>query len=625
MCGIAGNLFFDESRHVEESVIKTMCDAIVHRGPDSYGCHVHGNVGMGMRRLAIIDIEGGDQPIFNEDKSVSTVFNGEIYNFRELRAQLTAKGHVFSTRSDTEVIVHAYEEYGTDFPKHLNGMFAISLYDRKIRRLMLVRDHIGIKPLYYIQTGDGIAWASEIKALLAGGQNPGALDPDALACFLSWEYVAGERTLFDSVKRLMPATSCIIDAEKKKVRLESYWDVPVAEEDQCSEEEWLERLADCFAVAVNRQMVSDVPLGAFLSGGVDSSLMVAKMGEATTFSIGFEDPAYNELDWSKRVAEHLGVEHVTEILNPDVDELFRNVMEFMDDPIGDYSVLPVFLVSRLARKRVTVSLGGDGGDELFGGYETHLAQELTRKAAPLPVSLLAKVMHGFTGLAGGSSAKGTLHSRLKRYAGGFQFDKETGHARWRRFLSMRGLSKILLPEVFSRVVNDPGDHIRKLYECSGNRDPVNRMLYVDLKSYLSDNLLTKLDRMSMAVSLEARVPYLDREMVEMAFRVPGAFKIKGLCTKAILKKLAARHVPDDCVYRPKRGFTVPVRDWLRDSLDPLLREYLSAESLDESGVFNQKSVAQLLKEHHKRCVDHSHILWNILVFQYWKKRWLDKS
>ena len=351
-----------------------MCDAMVHRGPDDAGYLVEDSVALGMRRLSIIDLSGGHQPIFNEDGSVAVFYNGEIYNYLELRAELEAKGHRFATNSDTEVIVHLWEEEGVEFPRRLNGMFAIALYDRIKRRLVLVRDHVGIKPLYYALGADGIVFGSEVKVLLASGRVGRTLDVDALGQYLSWEYVPGAGTLLREVRRLEPARSLEIDLESGRTTIRRYWSpLGAGAEPARSDGEWEEQVEAVIKQAVRRQLMSDVPLGAFLSGGVDSSLVVAAMGTAETFSIGFDDPSYDETRWSSRVADHLGVNHHIEIIRPDVGDLFAHLMQFLDDPIGDFSIFPTYLVSRLASKHVKVVLSGDGGDELFGGYETFLA------------------------------------------------------------------------------------------------------------------------------------------------------------------------------------------------------------------------------------------------------------
>jgi asparagine synthase (glutamine-hydrolysing) len=418
MCGIAGIVAWRGSAPSRDALVR-MCDALAHRGPDDAGYLVDGSVALGMRRLSIIDLVGGHQPIFNEDGTVAVVFNGEIYNYRELRTDLESKGHRFSTASDTEVVVHLWEQEGIDFPRRLNGMFAIALFDRARRRLVLVRDHVGIKPLYYALTADELIFGSEIKAVLASERVPRRLNVDSLAQFLSWEYVPGAQTLLLDIRRLEPARTLEIDLDTGKSTVRRFWNplapIGATSSTTYTDAEWEDATDEVIRHAVRRQLVSDVPLGAFLSGGVDSSTVVAAMGEAETFSIGFDDPSYNETQWSRRVADHLGVHHHIEIIRPDALELFEQLMYFMDDPIGDFSIFPTYLVSKLARKHVKVVLSGDGGDELFGGYETFLAQEKLRSWQRVPAWLISGVLEPAIDALPPTAAKKGLINKARRF------------------------------------------------------------------------------------------------------------------------------------------------------------------------------------------------------------------
>jgi asparagine synthase (glutamine-hydrolysing) len=601
-----------------------MCDAMIHRGPDDDGFHIDGPVALGMRRLSIIDLAGGHQPIFNEDGSVAVVFNGEIYNYRELRAELESKGHRFSTASDTEVLVHLWEEEGIDFPRRLNGMFAIALHDRGKRRLVLARDHVGIKPLYYSRSADGLVFGSEIKVLLASGRVARRLNVDALAQFLSWEYVPGAGTLLIDIQRLEPARTLEIDLDTGTSTVRRFWNpLSGAAEDHRSRtiEEWESEVDEAIRRAVRRQLVSDVPLGAFLSGGVDSSLVVAAMGEAQTFSIGFDDPSYNETQWSKRVADHLGVDHHVEIIRPDVLGLFEHLMHFMDDPIGDFSIFPTYLVSRLARQWVKVVLSGDGGDELFGGYETFLAEEKFRTWQRFPRWLRRGLLEPAIGSLPPTSAKKGLINKARRFVEGARLDPRWGHARWRVFCDEVVRARLLTSDAQRAVRTPVGAHILALTSEAQDRDAQDRALYVELGSYLVDNCLTKVDRMSMACSLEARVPLLDREVVELAFRVPSRFKYDPSQTKILLKRIAARHVPRECVYRPKEGFSIPIKNWLKQEFRGLVERYLAPERLGREGLFSPDVVQRLWREHLDNRANHSHLLWALLVFENWRERW----
>ncbi|MBT8440312.1 MAG: asparagine synthase (glutamine-hydrolyzing), partial [Gammaproteobacteria bacterium] len=357
MCGIAGIAAFAGASSPDENLIRSMCDTIVHRGPDDEGIDVRDNVALGMRRLAIIDLSGGKQPVFNEDHTVRTVFNGEIYNFRELRALLEKKGHRFSTSSDTEVLVHGYEEWGVDLPKYLNGMFAFAIHDMVNRRLLMARDHLGIKPLFYFFNGKHLIWGSEVKTILETNLVERDLDMSALGEFLAWEYVPGQGTLFSNIHKLEPGCLLDIDLGNPVCEPKEYWDIPLSDQSlQYSDDDWEAMVTEKIRECVKRQLISDVPLGAFLSGGVDSSLVVSSMQQANTFSIGFDDPSYNELEYARKVANYLGVKHTFEVINPQISDIFDHLMTFMDDPIGDFSIFPTFLVSRLARQHVTVAL-----------------------------------------------------------------------------------------------------------------------------------------------------------------------------------------------------------------------------------------------------------------------------
>ena len=626
MCGIAGVAAFTGSTPPTLPLIKAMCDTIVHRGPDDEGLDVRDNVALGMRRLAIIDLAGGSQPVFNEDRSVRTVFNGEIYNFRELRRELEQCGHTFTSSSDTEVLVHGYEEWGNDLPRHLNGMFAFAIHDSANHRLLLARDHLGIKPLFYHFNGRHIVWGSEIKAVLASNLVERQLDYNALGEFLSWEYIPGQGTLFTNISKLKPGFLIDIDLTRPVCKPREYWDIPVAEHStRYTAEDWQALVTEKIHECVQRQLISDVPLGAFLSGGVDSSLVVSAMQQASTFSIGFNDPSYNELDYARRVASHLGVDHTFEVIEPQVADLFDHLMTFMDDPIGDFSIFPTFLVSRLARRHVTVALSGDGGDELFGGYETYVADRAAKYYSYLPRILRRGVISPIANSMLPRPEKKGLVNKMKRFVEGADLPGELSHSRWRIFASEALRAQLFTPEALQQITRPVGAHIEHLFDRAGPRTPLARSLYVDVKSYMSDNCLVKVDRMSMANSLESRVPMLDRELVELAFQVPDHLKLKGGETKIILKQIAAQQIPRECVYRQKEGFSIPIKHWLGTQFRPLLEDLLDSTKLETEGVFNVNTVNNLKQEHLAGKANHSHVLWSLMVFQAWRRRWLEAA
>lgn len=624
MCGIAGFAGFHRDFVPALPRLKRMCDSIIHRGPDEEGAEVVEHVALGMRRLSIIDLAGGSQPIYNEDKSVRVTYNGEIYNYRELREKLIGRGHRFSTSCDTEVIVHAYEEYGPNFLTHLNGMFAIALHDIPRRRVLLARDHLGIKPLFYAVTDREVVWGSEIKAILAAGGIPKDLDLGSLLEFLTWEYVPGEGTLFQSIKKLLPGHYVIIEEGTDSVVPKQFWDIPVdrVQTSGVTEEEWIDRVEESIQASVRRQLVSDVPLGAFLSGGVDSSLVVAAMGPAQTFSIGFEDPTYNELAFSQEVADHLGTQHETRLIEPHVVDLFDGLMHFMDDPIGDFSIFPTYLVSKLAREQVTVSLSGDGGDELFGGYETYLAQSLAAQYQRVPGPVRSLIASAAEALPPTEKKKGFIN-KVKRFTEGCAYPEGLGHTRWRIFLDELLRETLFTPDVQRGFDRESGEHILALAKKADSLEGTNKCLYIDAKSYLTDNCLVKVDRMSMAVSLEVRVPLLDVGLTELAFSIPNELKIAGKETKTLLKKVAARHIPARCVYRPKEGFSIPIKNWLGTQFRPLLDRYTSPKLLKSQGIFDDTVVSRLKGDHLSGKANHSHVLWSLIVFQAWQEKWLD--
>jgi len=626
MCGIAGIAAFAGASSPNEYMIRAMCDTIVHRGPDDEGIDVRDNVALGMRRLAIIDLPGGKQPVFNEDHTVRTVFNGEIYNFRELRAQLEKSGHKFSTSSDTEVLVHGYEEWGVDLPKHLNGMFAFAIHDMANRRLFIARDHLGIKPLFYFFDGKHLIWGSEVKTILSTRLVERDLEMSSLGEFLAWEYIPGQGTLFSNIHKLEPGYLIDIDLTNPACEPEAYWDIPLRDESlQHSDDDWEAMVTDKIHQCVKRQLISDVPLGAFLSGGVDSSLVVSSMQQASTFSIGFDDPSYNELDYARKVAGHLGVKHTFEVIEPHVSDMFDHLMTFMDDPIGDFSIFPTFLVSRLARQHVTVALSGDGGDELFGGYETYLADNAARYYSYIPGMLRRGVIAPIIESISPRPEKKGIVNKVKRFVEGANLPDSLSHTRWRIFAAESMQAKLFTPEALQQMTRPIDEHINQLFKRAGPRSRLASSLYVDVKSYLSDNCLVKVDRMSMANSLESRVPMLDRELVELAFQVPDHLKLNQGNIKVLLKKIAAKQIPRECVYRQKEGFSIPIKHWLGTQFRPIMEELLDTKRLQQEGIFNVKTINKLKHDHLSGRANHSHVLWSLMVFQAWRRRWQEAA
>ena len=625
MCGIAGIVELAGDRRPDERLLHRMCATLQHRGPDDQAVEIHGGVGLAMTRLAVIDVAHGRQPYRTEDGAITAVFNGEIYNFAALRAELESRGHQFASAADGEVLVHLWEDEGPQALDRLEGMFAIAVHDRRADRVWLARDRIGIKPLFAAVGETRISFGSEIKAILEGvvdrAPNPVALDE-----FLTWEYVPAPRTMFGAIEKLEAGGLLSIDLRSGDVERSRWWRLDVAERGlEASRggfdpEAVANQVDEVLGQAVRAQLVSDVPLGAFLSGGVDSSLVVAHMPNAATFSIGFDDPSYDELHWAGRVASHLGTQHHTQVLRAEAGDLFERLMHYMEDPIADVSIFPTYLVSRLAREHVTVALSGDGGDELFGGYETYVAQEAERLWRRCP----AFVRHAAVGALARSRprrAKKGLWNRARRFAQGVTEDARLEHARWRMFLSSQLRRQLYADDLRAELPDDAGRHVRELFAEAGSLPPTTRGMYVDMRSYLVDNCLVKVDRMSMACSLEVRVPFLDRRVVELAFELPDSLKLAGRVTKPLLKQVAMRHVPADCVNRPKEGFSIPMKHWLRGELRPLVEDLLSADRLRAEGRFRVPTVERLKREHFEGTENHSHLLWALLVFEDWRDRW----
>lgn len=625
MCGIAGIVEFGNGP-VDAARLRRMCGTLAHRGPDARGFDVRDGVGLGMTRLAVIDLETGDQPYTSEDGAITAVFNGEIYNFGDLRAGLEARGHRFAGRGDGEVIVHLWEERGPATLEALEGMFALAVHDARSRRLWLARDRLGVKPLFAAATPDRLLFGSEIKAILAADGVERAVDEMALDEFLAWEYVPAPRTLFTGIEKVEAGGLLEVDLAGRTVERRRWWRLDtralgaLAGERAGADGERDDRIDGLVNRSVREQMVADVPLGSFLSGGVDSSLITAHMPQPSTFSIGFDDPSYDELPWAEIVADHLGTDHRTRVLRASSGDLFDTLMHHLDDPIADVSVFPTYLVSQLAREHVTVALSGDGGDELFGGYETYVAQEVARlwRRCPRPIRAAASAALGALPPA---AAKKGWRNKARRFVDGFERPAELEHARWRLFLSRELRRDLYAPEWLAALPPDPGEHVREEFRDAEGLPALGRRLYVDMRSYLADNCLVKVDRMSMAHSLEVRVPLLATPVVEAAFALPDREKLRHLATKPLLKRVAARYVPRECVYRPKEGFSIPMKHWLSGELRPRLEDLLSAERLRREGRFRVDAVERLKREHFEGRENHAHLLWALLVYQDWRDRW----
>jgi asparagine synthase (glutamine-hydrolysing) len=621
MCGICGLAYFDQGRSPDPAVLKRMCDTLVHRGPDDEGQAVMDSVGLGMRRLSIIDLKTGHQPLSNEDASVWIVFNGEIYNFRELRAELEARGHRFRTAADTESIVHGYEEWGEAVCERLNGIFAFGLWDRHSHKLLLARDHVGVKPLYVYSDGEKLVFGSELKAVLRSPGVRRTLDLDALNQYLTFEYIPSPASIFREIRKLEPGHWMAL--QDGAVRFHRYWTYTPHPE-PFTEKAAVERLRILLRDAVRLQLVSDVPLGAFLSGGIDSSIMVAQMAKCMdrpvkTFSIGFRESSYNELQYARAVASKYGTEHHEFTIEARALDLTETLVRHLDEPFGDFSVFPTYLVSKMARDYVTVVLSGDGGDELFAGYDTYRAHRFDRRFYHrLPRILKRGLIDPLArALPPSDKKKGAVNS-FKRFVQGTWLPRDLMHARWMVFLSESERRSLFTADALASLADEtPYEAVlRHRREASAASD-VAATGYVDLKTYLVDDILVKVDRMSMAVSLEARVPYLDHRIVEFALSLPPSLQMKGFQTKALLKKAFWDELPVEVQRRGKQGFSIPIKSWIRNELKPMMLDLLSEKRLGEQGLFRPDTVSALVREHLDGTENHSHKLWALMVFEQW--------
>jgi asparagine synthase (glutamine-hydrolysing) len=623
MCGIAGKLYHDPQRPVESEALAAMCATLRHRGPDDDGRYLHGNVGLAMRRLAIIDLPTGKQPIHNEDRTVWTVYNGEIYNFAELRRGLEARGHRFSTRTDTEVIVHLYEDQGLDFVRSLNGMFAIALWDADRRRLVLVRDRLGIKPLYYAQLPDRLLFASEIKALLADGLRP-TVDVDALSLYLSLLYIPAPHTIYREIRKL--EAGHLLVWQDGRLTEQRYWNLAQVEPSAGTlrsatvQAELLQLLTD----AVGRQLIADVPLGIFLSGGLDSSTVVAlarrvHTGSLKTFSIGFDEPSYDERAAARLVAQRFETDHTELTVTADVADLVPKLVHHFDEPFADSSAIPTYHLSQLTRRHGKVALGGDGGDELFGGYVTYQADKLARLYERLPAALTRRILPALVRRLPISEGKASLDFKARRFVANALLPPDRRHYAWKAFFDEGLKRELLCGDVLARLDGflDPFPAVRRHYDEVGHHDPLNRFLYVDTKVYLPDDILVKVDRMSMAHSLEVRVPLLDHRVVEFMFGLPGAVKMPGLELKHLLKQTMRGILPEEVLRKRKAGFNVPIPAWLKQDLRPLVEEYLAPARVRRQGFFRPETISRLVSDHMAGRADYSRNIWALLLFGLW--------
>ena len=625
MCGIVGIVDRDPARPIPADELDRMVRTLRHRGPDEEGRVTLPGVALGMRRLSIIDVAGGRQPFSTEDGAVQLVANGEIYNFADLRRRLEARGHRMRSRSDVEVLVHAYEEWGEEFLRRVRGMFALALWDARSRTLLAARDRAGEKPLYYAQAGRAFVLASEIKALLVRPDLPRDVDPEALDQFLTYEYVLAPRTLFRAVRKLPPAHYLVWRGGAVTVR--RYWDAAAVPERSWRGDEAAQALRETLGRAVASQMMSDVPLGALLSGGVDSSAVVGLMAEASgrrggpvnTFSMGFADGSYDERPYARAVARRFGTRHREGTVEPDLEQLFHQLVVHLDEPFADVSLFPTYLVSRIAREHVTVALSGDGGDELFGGYDAYAAAALARRLAWVVPHGALPVLADLAALLPPSEKKKGLVNKVRRFLrGAADAPPSIEHYRWMTFLGPAA-KRGLYTEALQRALagSDVYRPVRDCLRAAGTDDLLNRQLYADLSLYLADDILVKVDRMSMAASLETRAPFLDVDVMELAFSMPGRLKMRGGERKRVLKQAVRDLAPASVLARPKEGFSIPMKNWLRRDLAPLMRELLASDRVVRRGWLRPEAVRARVDAHQAGRENHAHTLFSLMVLERW--------
>jgi asparagine synthase (glutamine-hydrolysing) len=602
-----------------------MTDVIAHRGPDAAGYHVAPGIGLGHRRLSIIDLSTGDQPLSNEDGTVWTIFNGEIYNFAEVRAELIAHGHRFRTESDTEVIVHGYEEWGDLCVERFRGMFAFAIWDAVARRLVLARDRLGVKPLYYAELpGVGLVFGSELKALLEDPDVPRDWRADAVDAYLTLLYIPAPATIYRGISKL-PAAHVLV-ADKSGVRTFRYWDLEFTGDGEIHrEDEYLERLDSLLRESVALRQISDVPLGTFLSGGIDSTAVAAYMVETSprppvTISVGFDHAAYDELAHAKTVATHLGCEFHPRTVSPEVASLLPKLAWHFDEPFADSSAVPTYYVSKAARELVTVALSGDGGDELWAGYARHRVEGMEQRARTLLGP--ARSVAGWLGQALPLSMKGARALRHLGHQPDHAYALKHAYGMFEPGAKSRLYSGDFLEAVRT---NDPFAPFRAAYRRCTSIDSLDRALYVDVHTYMVDDILTKVDRMSMAVSLEAREPLLDHRLLEFAATVPTSLKLRNGRTKYLLRKALDRRIPRAILERGKRGFEAPIGEWLRGPLAPMADSLLLDGRLRARGVFNDAEVARLWTDHRDGRADHRHRLWQLIMLELWFRQFIDRA
>lgn len=625
MCGIVG--IVQHRSEIDRPLLERMCNAIRHRGPDDDGYYINGPVGLAMRRLAIIDVKGGQQPIHNQGRTAWIVFNGEIYNYRELRANLEKLGHTFYTNSDTEAIIHAYDRYGTDCPKHLRGMFAFAIWDERSQELFLARDRVGKKPVLYAHVNGQLVFGSEFSALLQHPDIGKDIDFEALNHYLSFMCVPAPLTAYRDIRKLEPGHS--LRYCKGEIRIQRYWQPDFSHKLDINEQEAGERAIEILRDAVKVRLMSEVPLGAFLSGGIDSSAVVALMSEESstpvkTFSIGFEEQDFSELHHARRVAAHVGADHHEFIVRPDALEVLPILVEHYGEPYADSSAVPTYYVARETRKHVTVALNGDGGDESFAGYERYAAMRLAETYHRIPAVLRDTVLRQAIELMPSSETERGRVRDVKRFVEAASLPKVERYLRWVSAFDSQAKQDLYTDNFRQETqAHSAAGIIGPWFARANGSGIVDAALLTDIMTYLPNDLLVKVDIATMANSLEARSPFLDHHVIEFAASLPEKYKLRGLTTKYLLKRVLKKLLPAENLGRRKMGFGVPIGHWFRGKLQPFLRETILSESALKRGLFKPEAVRRLIELHTRSERDYSHQLWTLLMLELWFQRFID--
>lgn len=628
MCGICGYIHLNGNKEASENIVKAMSAVLAPRGPDDEGYFVNGSVAMGHRRLSIIDLVTGHQPLSNHDQSKTIVYNGEIYNFREIREAISKKGRPFLTNSDTEALLAAYEQYGEDCLKYLNGMYAFAIWDEDKKSMFLARDRFGKKPLYYAVFEGQFIFASELKAILEHPSVKKEIDPKALKKYFAYEYIPSPLTIFKGIYKLRPGEKMLV--RNGSYQIDRYYDAPVSEASIYDLEQTEEKLSGLLRESVKKRLISDVPLGVFLSGGLDSSSVVAMMAELMpsknikTFSIAFKDKLFDESADARLVADFFGTDHHEEVLDLNAMlDVFPKVLDTLDEPFADSSIIPTYLVSQFTRKSVKVALGGDGGDELFMGYPSFRAYQMDGSLWFLSDRMKKALFSLVTSTLPNSQEKGNLFSYIRRFAGGYEVPESARHQAWIGAFTPEREKELFLPcpdhdfdplEIYGSTVD--------FFNKAGSADRFTRAMYIYIHTYMADDILTKVDRASMANSLEVRTPFLDKDFAEFSMSIPASFKLHGKESKWVLKRAMRQKLPSGTLNKPKRGFAVPVAKWLKDDLKHMLLEALGKEKIEREGLFEYNYIKRLLESFFNGNKDVTKEIWALFMFEMWYDRWM---